>query len=616
MTNRPLFLPVVSMLAIALLSSTGADAGLAKIRRAVDADPSPKFFETTIVAHEAEIDLDRDGSPESVFAFNGSIPGPQIDVAVGDTVTVRFKNELPLPSSLHWHGMEVNNKSDGSQVSQNEVPPGGSYTYRFKVLRPGIFWYHPHIKPSNQVWKGLYGPVLVTGKRDKRLTRLGVLPRKKRTLVLADVTVCKETGSNDNVTFPTDETLPWSGPGLFPGNSAFPAPRDLCETPMTDSGQQLDAPLEAGMVPNVQPGRNCAAGFGSCRVNMGQWVLANGVVPTPRDGSPSAPGALGDGAETIDLMAGEGLRLQVINAAIHRYFRLRLTNEAGRKLPLFRIGGEGGLIDQAVLEGGTRRSLDTKYNRREILLAPSNRADLVLLARGYVGEVLTLWTRDYSHAGSGYARTPTVPLLHIRIVGRLPKSDFFKLRNKTRLLTDPRIDRPVEKLPAATATLMDPETIAPLLPGTANQTIRFTAPPAGIDGIAGGFDAAAVEDYRDIPHIGSTRYARVGDLLTLEVANQTMAHHPFHLHGFSFQPIRIKRGGKTVFRYKQPEFVDTMDVPAGHTLEFRVRLDDRPMRSGKAEGGAIGRWLYHCHIFPHAALGMIGELVVLPAEDD
>ena len=68
-------------------------------------------------------------------------------------------------------------------------------------------------------------------------------------------------------------------------------------------------------------------------------------------------------------------------------------------------------------------------------------------------------------------------------------------------------------------------------------------------------------------------------------------------------------------RFKYPEFADSVDVPPDHTLVFKVRLKDRPIRPGSSEaGGALGRWLLHCHILPHAALGMISELVVLPAE--
>jgi FtsP/CotA-like multicopper oxidase with cupredoxin domain len=60
------------------------------------------------------------------------------------------------------------------------------------------------------------------------------------------------------------------------------------------------------------------------------------------------------------------------------------------------------------------------------------------------------------------------------------------------------------------------------------------------------------------------------------------------------------------------EFVDTVDIPGRHRLVFRVRLDDRFELDGSTLGGAAGRWLFHCHITFHAALGMISKLVVLP----
>ena len=56
-----------------------------------------------------------------------------------------------------------------------------------------------------------------------------------------------------------------------------------------------------------------------------------------------------------------------------------------------------------------------------------------------------------------------------------------------------------------------------------------------------------------------------------------------------------------------------MNIPAQHTLVYRIRLDDRPMMDGVTPGGAEGRWVYHCHTFRHAAQGMISELVVLPS---
>jgi FtsP/CotA-like multicopper oxidase with cupredoxin domain len=72
--------------------------------------------------------------------------------------------------------------------------------------------------------------------------------------------------------------------------------------------------------------------------------------------------------------------------------------------------------------------------------------------------------------------------------------------------------------------------------------------------------------------------------------------------------------GKLVYQYEHNEFVDTWNVPAAHRFVFRVRLDDRGAVDGPADGGAVGRWFMHCHIFPHHGVGMMAELVVLPRE--
>jgi FtsP/CotA-like multicopper oxidase with cupredoxin domain len=120
---------------------------------------------------------------------------------------------------------------------------------------------------------------------------------------------------------------------------------------------------------------------------------------------------------------------------------------------------------------------------------------------------------------------------------------------------------------------------------------------------------------------GSARYAKIGDTLELKVTNTTGAHHPFHLHGFSIQPISLTKGA-TVYSYQYREFVDEIDIPSGYTLTFRVRLDDRPnfyggsgklLASATPTGGGLGRWLFHCHILFHSTLGMISELDVVPA---
>jgi len=97
-----------------------------------------------------------------VYAFNRQVPGPLIRVAQGATVVVRFTNRLELPSTIHWHGLRQDNRFDGVPgVTQDAVPPGGSFTYRVHFPDAGIYWYHPHVRDDIQQNLGLYGNEIV-----------------------------------------------------------------------------------------------------------------------------------------------------------------------------------------------------------------------------------------------------------------------------------------------------------------------------------------------------------------------------------------------------------------------------------------------------------------------
>jgi len=62
------------------------------------------------------------GVMANVETYNGSVPGPQIDLEVGDTLIVRLINKLPHPTGIHWHGIELHNHADGTPVTQNGLP--------------------------------------------------------------------------------------------------------------------------------------------------------------------------------------------------------------------------------------------------------------------------------------------------------------------------------------------------------------------------------------------------------------------------------------------------------------------------------------------------------------
>jgi FtsP/CotA-like multicopper oxidase with cupredoxin domain len=98
----------------------------------------------------------------AMYGFNGQVPGPLIRVPRGATITVRFHNRIGLPSSVHWHGVRLDNPNDGAVgVTQEPVAPGGDFTYTVRFPDAGIYWYHPHVREDVEQPMGLYGNLLV-----------------------------------------------------------------------------------------------------------------------------------------------------------------------------------------------------------------------------------------------------------------------------------------------------------------------------------------------------------------------------------------------------------------------------------------------------------------------
>lgn len=85
------------------------------------------------------------GKVFDLWGYNGSVPGPTIEVMEGDRVRILFENRLPEPTTVHWHGLEVPIEMDGvPAISQPDVEPGGRFTYEFTLHQHGTFFYHSH----------------------------------------------------------------------------------------------------------------------------------------------------------------------------------------------------------------------------------------------------------------------------------------------------------------------------------------------------------------------------------------------------------------------------------------------------------------------------------------
>ena len=576
----------------------GTAKGIQPISRAVinviDVNPDPAIFEASLSVDEQDATIDgtvvktliyKDlNNPDAYPAVTDGIPVPQIIVNVGDEIIVDLTNNLDVPcaakacdTSIHWHGLELDNDSDGTGVTQNHVAPGENYTYRFKTFRPGIFWIHPHMKPGPQTFAGVYGVFIVKDPDEESLQADLKIPsiENTQTLVLSDI----EYDIDGDV-------------GYLNGGDAIPWATQF---------------------------ETCAGSGATCTgMADAATVLVNG------QSTSTVP--------TISAKSGAGVRLRLLSLSTNRYFRLRVAGN-GLDNNLYRIGGEGGFLDLVRLEGGMMGSLDSKYNSGEVLVPASGRSDVVIVPTGNDGDVISIFGDEYERGGPPNTGLAAGELLRIEIDNSL-EDDAFSITAGNDVLgaggvedikTEP-LDFYQDPIPA----LAGPGSGL----GSSNEVISMDGIMAGvlgIDGIQGHFEDSG-DDYTQVPYQETTRYALTGDLLEITITQSTNQHHPFHHHGFSFQPVRIldtEDPPNLLYEYDYNEFVDVIDVPNGTQIVFRIRLDDRPRitdnrQEGSApapgifhpSGGAAGRWVMHCHLFLHAGLGMITELVVLDTDRD
>ncbi|HEX6903375.1 MAG TPA: multicopper oxidase domain-containing protein [Thermoanaerobaculia bacterium] len=657
-------------------------------------------------------------------AYNGVPAGIEIVGHVGDIVQLTVKNELPesvngeaietgfyAPADnrqvVHWHGMELDNESDGTPVSEFGIETGEQRLYQYRLYRPGNYWFHPHVMPLLSEHRGMLGRLIIRSYEEDLLTLLGVLPLQKHLFQLHDSVVANEINRfqwRTNVQFNV-----WT-----------------------------DEEVNNHLMPNIEADLNsdgeCDRGVlvGDCNVREGELVFVNGKVPTSDEN-----------IETIYVPQGRGVRVAFVNSSNERFYRFRLLLEGeeppfgpalqrggantgqcyapgsavkfsgvdplscDQGLPLYRIGGQNGLLDNVRLEGQAElppaspfapRAFDTIIRRGEDFIGVSERTEFVVVTKdregNYLepGESMYIWTIDYPHGafaakfdnliGTGDVSNRDIAarkLVRIKIVPDLLGLPDYNLAEGAPLMAHPSINRPSEDLRTATV-------------------VPFSAVPPGLDPFLGTpfqgreVDQAVVlsnriEDNRRFPSINankgdyegefasgdevptqaSTRYARIGDVVEFIVANNTGAgHHPFHAHGFSFQPIALYRFNNVnvapgppgapavvdsatlieppVYTYDYNEFLDVEGIQPGLALKYRVKITDRfkipdateyswlqllakfpydyqqpfggagdmPQLTDAEMGGGLGRWLMHCHILHHAGLGMMTDFCIAP----
>jgi len=108
----------------------------------------------------------------TVWAYNGTVPGPVLRIKLGETVKVKVTNKLTQSTTMHWHGIRVPNAMDGVPgVTQPPIEAGGSFTYQFTPKDAGTFWFHPHLNSPEQIERGLHGALVVEDPKEPRYSQ-------------------------------------------------------------------------------------------------------------------------------------------------------------------------------------------------------------------------------------------------------------------------------------------------------------------------------------------------------------------------------------------------------------------------------------------------------------
>ncbi len=147
--------------ASAASGAVGSSQALSVTDLTADPDRAPDV-RVELTARQGTIDVPG-GHPVEGYTVNGTSPGPEIRARQGDLVEVTFVNESVTDgATLHWHGIDVPNSADGvAGITQDAVPVGGRYVYRFVAADAGTYWYHSHQVSHEQVVGGLLGAIVI-----------------------------------------------------------------------------------------------------------------------------------------------------------------------------------------------------------------------------------------------------------------------------------------------------------------------------------------------------------------------------------------------------------------------------------------------------------------------
>ncbi|WP_419793826.1 copper resistance system multicopper oxidase [Pseudomonas palleroniana] len=507
------------------------------------------------------------GRDRTALTINGSLPGPLLRWREGDTVTLRVKNRLAEPTSIHWHGILLPSNMDGVPgLSFQGIEPGGVFVYRFTVKQHGTYWYHSHSGFQEQ--RGVYGPLVIDPKVPETFSY-----QRDYVVMLSDWT--------DEDPVALMKTLKKQSDYY---NRHKPTVGDF----VRDVGKQgWSATVDDRLM------------WAQMKMNPTDLADVSGQTYTYLlNGQP--PGRNWTGV----FQAGETIRLRFINGSAMSYFDVRIP---GLKMTV--IAADGQPV-QPVSVDEFRIAVAETF---DVLVEPTAPAytlfaqsmDRSGYARGTLacqpGAIASVpeldprpWITmgDMGMGGMDHGAMADMPGMEGMDHSAMPMQAHpaseqdnplvdMQAMNPVPKLDDPGIGlrnngRRVLTYADLRSTFEDPDGRDP------SRTLELHL-TGHMEKFAWSFNGVKFSDAAPLQ-------LTYGERVRLVLVNDTMMSHPIHLHGL-WSDLEDENGQFQVRKH-------TVDMPPGSRRSYRVTAD------------ALGRWAYHCHLLYHMEMGMFREVRV------
>ncbi|HWK62916.1 MAG TPA: copper resistance system multicopper oxidase [Eoetvoesiella sp.] len=555
------------------------------------------------------------GNPRMATTINGLLPGPTLRWREGDTVTIRVTNRLKEATSIHWHGILLPFQMDGVPgISFAGIPPGETFTYRFKVQQSGTYWYHSH--SGMQEATGMIGAIVIAPAQSdpiradrEYVVQLSDWADEDPMRVLAKL---KMQGDYYNYNQPTavDFFQDVSRDGLKAAidkrkmwNEMRMSPTDLADLSANVLTYLMNGTTPAGNWTGLfRPGERVRLRFINGAANTFYDVRIPGLKLTvvQADGVNVEPVTVDEfrfgPGETYDvLVEPKDDTYTVFAQAMDRtgYARGTLATRAGLTAAVPQIDKPEWLdmIDMmGAMHGGMHGGMAGMNH------SGSREGPMQGMHHGAMQNMDHGSTTSRQSSGMMHMDHRPMTGMHHSAMGNQNKAASTTVRHARTEYgpsTDMRVDMPRTNLDdpgiglrnngRRVLTLADLHTVGGAMdPRGAEREIELHL-TGNMERYTWSFDG--VEFGKSTPV-----HFRYGERVRVILHNDTMMTHPMHLHGM-WSELETPDGAFQARRH-------TIPVQPAQRISFLVTAD------------ALGRWAWHCHLMLHMDMGMFREVVV------